>query len=109
LHYASNFVYTQAGTGTKRAIFTPPLVAGGQYEVFIWFPKCWVCGTNVPYQINYAGGSTTILVNQNDRNLAGKWNSLGIFTFEAGSSGTIIITNNASARVMADAVRFVPR
>lgn len=108
LHYGDDFAYASPGGGTKTALFTPNLQAGGLYEVYIWFPRCWVCSTAAPYTIYYAGGSLVITVNQNDRNLAGQWVSLGTFFFEPGT-GSIMLTNASDGRVSADAVRLAPR
>jgi uncharacterized repeat protein (TIGR01451 family) len=110
LHYGSDFVYAQPGTGADRAIFTPDIAASGEYEVFVWWVRCWNnCASNAPYTVNHADGSTTIPMDQGDRDRAGQWNNIGVFTFNAGTSGSIVLTNDTDGRVVADAVRLVPQ
>jgi hypothetical protein len=109
LQYGSNFVYKRAGDGTGRAIFTPGIQVAADYEVYVWWIKCWVCATNAPFTINYAGGSTTIAVNLNDRTKAGQWNSLGVYPFDEGALASIVLTDNADGRLIADAIRLVKK
>jgi|GEM_PF-1223835 len=109
LPYGSDFVYIRKGSGANWAMFTPNVSTPGTYEVFVWWAKCWVCASNAPYTVNHAGGSTTILVNLNDRQKAGQWNSLGVFSFNTGTSGSIVVTDNADGRLVADAIRLLPR
>ena len=109
LHYGSDFAWARSGTGTDRAIFTPNIPTSGDYEVFVWWVRCWTCATNAPYTVNHADGSTTIPVDLSDRDRAGQWNSIGVFTFDAGTSCSIVLTDDADGRVVADAVRLVPQ
>lgn len=105
LLYSTDYFYKRANDG-QTASFAPKIAANGTYEVFTWYPKCKVCGTNVPYTIYYNGGSSTVYVNQNDLTNAGTWVSLG--TFSLTTSGTkVVISDTASGRVQADAVRFL--
>jgi hypothetical protein len=109
LHYSSDFAWSASGTGANRAVFTPDIAATGEYEVFVWWVKCWNnCASNAPYTVNHAGGSITIPMDQGDRDRAGQWNSIGVFTFNAGTSGSVVLTNDTDGRVVADAVRWVP-
>jgi hypothetical protein len=109
LQYGSDFLCSLAGDGANRAIFAPNVPSSASYEVLVWWVKCPACATNAPYTINHAGGSTTVPVDQSDRERAGQWNSLGEYTFVAGTSCNIVLTNDADGRVVADAVRLVPQ
>jgi uncharacterized repeat protein (TIGR01451 family) len=110
LHYGSDFAYAQPGTGADRAIFTPDIAASAEYEVFVWWVMCWSnCASNASYTVNHTGGSTTVREDQGDRDRAGQWNSIGVFTFNAGTSGSIVLTNDTDGRVVADAVRLLPQ
>ena len=61
--------------------------------------------SNVPIDINYAGGSATKTVNQKIN--GGSWQSLGVYTFDAGSTGNVLVrTTGTNGYVVADSVRF---
>jgi hyaluronate lyase len=65
--------------------------------------------SNAPYTIYYDGGSQTVPVDQSTTGLGGgKWNLLGTYTFAAGTSGYIQLSNNANNYVVADAIKLVP-
>jgi len=102
------YAYTSAGNGESRAIYRPTIGHAGYYEVFEWHG--WH-GTgvddeagNAPYTIRYHNGQTTVPVNL--RQNAGRWNSLGTYFFNTGTSGYVEITNQADGVVIADAVKF---
>ncbi len=92
--------------GTKSVRFRPTLPSTGTYEVFAW----WTAGTNrasnVPIDIVSASGTTTVVVNQQ---LTGsQWVSLGTYSFNAGTTGSVLIrTTGTNGYVVADAVRFL--
>ena len=60
--------------------------------------------SNAPYTVNYDGGSQTVPADQQTN--GAQWNLLGTWTFVAGTSGNVQLTNNANGVVIADAVRF---
>jgi hypothetical protein len=105
--YNGGFRSANAGTGSRTAAFTPNITEPGDYEVFIWFFTTTGSATNAPHTINYNGGSTTVLVNRQGPTGGGYWFSLGVFNFAPGTSGSVVLTNNANGVVVADAVRFV--
>jgi len=96
-----------AGAETARSEWVCTDLPGGNYEVLAWWPTlAEALGQNVAYEVHHAGGVTTVRVNQ-DIN-GGQWNSLGVFTFEAGSH-IVQIHNGQSAPgdyIVADAVKF---
>ncbi len=107
-YYESNFVYNVSGTGTDKAIFTPYVSISGNYEVFAWLETDPTGATNCPYTINHADGSSVIRVDLTDSTNNGRWKSLGIYQFIQGTSGTIIVSDDADGiYVVADAVRMV--
>jgi hypothetical protein len=94
------------GKGSKSATFSPTL-ATGNYSVYLWYTANPNRASNVPVDIVYNGGSTTVTVNQQVN--GGQWNLLGTFSFAAGSTGYVRIRNTGtSGYVIADAVRWVP-
>ncbi len=96
------------GRGTKKARFTPELPQAGRYEVRVYYPAQANRATNALAVVHAADGDQVIRVNQ--RQPAGaKGRSLGIFRFEAGSSGYVELRNDgADGYVIADAVMWVP-
>ena len=54
--------------------------------------------------MTHAAGTTKVTFNQHDANLAGKWISLGVFTF--GAAATVEVSGE-NGQACADAVRFV--
>lgn len=102
---------TKSGTQTVR--FTPNLPASGTYEVFAWWPAATNRSPSVPFKVTHASGNLTVNVDQ--RTNGSQWYSLGTYTFSAGTTGNVLITNAytgplpvpSQCYVIADAVRFV--
>jgi hypothetical protein len=95
-----------AGTGADTATFKPNLVAGASYGVYAWWVASPNGATNAPYTIYYDGGSVTVRVDQGkDGN---QWNLLGTYPFVAGTSGSVVLSDDADSYVIADAVGFAP-
>ena len=95
----------------QRVVFTPTLASGGYYEVFGRWTRDTSGGldhaSNAPYEIDHAGGTTTVNVDQNTD--GGAWRSLGTYEFNAGASGGVTINTtgvSAGETVLADSVRF---
>ena len=96
------------GKGPDKWIrYTPDLPEAAHYEV----RQKWSSGdnraTNVMVEIAHADGTNTVLVNMQKN--GGVWNSLGIWRFLAGASGSarILTVGTSNLYVMADAFRFV--
>lgn len=90
------------------AAFRPKIGVSGPYEVFEWHgqPNSGDAATSVTYTITHTGGSANKTVNQ--RNNVGRWNSLGVYLFNAGSNAEVkILSAGASGTVVADAIKFV--
>lgn len=109
---------------TNSARWTPTLPYSGDYEVFAYIPAhdafVWPCTgqyiewdtTDAHYQIHYGGGNTT--VSRNQAPVFNDWISLGTYSFNAGSSGYVVLTDlndeaNFSHFVSFSAMRFVLR
>jgi beta-glucanase (GH16 family) len=105
-YWWQNFAHDQnTGKGTKAARFTPDLFTGGNYEVFAWWPTGG-SAANVPIDIIHASGTTTVTANQNTS--GGSWYSLGTYTFNSGTAGSVTVRNAGTTNyVFADAVRFL--
>ena len=105
--YNTNSRYATVG-GAHKANFTPTLATTGNYDVYAW----WVAGSNrasaARYVVTSATGTSN--VNANQTASGGKWNLLGTYTFNAGSTGKVQLDATAStggAVASADAVRFI--
>jgi PKD repeat protein len=76
----------------------------GTYEVLMWWTYLSTRSTSVRIDINHAGGTSTIFVNQQQN--GGQWNSLGIFEFNSTGSVTITATSSSTISACADAVWY---
>ena len=103
--YVGTDYRTALGTN-QSAQFTPNIVTPGTYEVFANWTDGPNRATNARYEVNHANGTTTILVDQTTG--GGVFQSLGIFSFNAGTAGNITLTTaGTDGYVIADAVRLV--
>lgn len=96
-----------SSTETATATYTPNIPAAGFYPVYTWVLD-GANRTNQLYRITDSdGGVTEIRV---DHRMVGKgWVYLGTYHFDAGTSGSVQISNQSTAGgsvVIADAIRF---
>ena len=108
-YYGSDYLHDgDTGQGSKSVRFTPTLPKAGIYEVDLHWTQNANRATNVPVDVNYNGGSTTVTVNQQQN--GGVWVPLGAYSFLAGTTGSVLIrTTGANGYVIADAVRLIFR
>jgi hypothetical protein len=109
-HYASDLHYVLGDGGSTNlatCTWVPDIPMAGDYEVYAWWYADPNRAKDSPYTINYSGGSHTVDVNQEEN--GSQWNLLGTYNFDAGTSGSIVLTNNAEPGeyVIADAVKLV--
>ena len=93
------------GAAPNSASWTLNVPSSGQYKVYARWTQHPNRATNAPYTIVHAGGSTTVLANQEAG--GGTWFLLGTFGFDAGSA-TVTLTDQANDTVIADAVMLAP-
>ncbi|MFA5119231.1 MAG: fibronectin type III domain-containing protein [Candidatus Omnitrophota bacterium] len=95
------------GKGSKSVTFAPNLPVSGQYQVAIRYTADPNRATAVPVDITSTVGTSTININQRINN--NLWVSLGTYTFNAGTGGSvqILTTGTTDGFVAADAVSFV--
>lgn len=97
---------TDLNTGGGKSVKYTPMLSAGTYQVFLRWTSGANRGNNIPVDVNHAGGTTTVTVNQ--RTNGGVWYPLGTFQFAAGDSGNVTLRNDGSnGFVIADAVQFV--
>ncbi len=106
--FGTDYRYKSPGTGSSYFQFTPNLPVAGTYEVYTWYTQGTNRATNASHVISHSAGSTTVFVNQQSG--GGSWRSLGQYTFNAGTTGNVRITDatgGTNLLVMADGIRFV--
>lgn len=101
-YYGTGSVWSRDGT-TFTWKFTPTQT--GTYDVAMWWTTTTSRSSSIPVTIQYAGGSKVVTIDQLKN--AGKWNSLGGFSFAAGTTYTVTITSQPGpTSTCADAVKF---
>ncbi len=104
--YGADYQYATAGGAAASFEWRPNLPFAGVWQVAVWYPAGSNRSNNAPYTIGHMGGTSTVRVNQQTN--GGKWNILGLYEFDAGTAGSVTLTDDANPTlVMADAVRFV--
>ena len=104
-YYGANYLH-DGNTGSGKSVRYTPNLAAGDYEVFVRWTANINRADNVPVDVVHAGGTSNFSINQELNN--GVWVSLGTFTFNSGTGGSVLISNTgANGYVIADAVRFV--
>jgi hypothetical protein len=120
--YAGHTYWTYATNGSEGVasenwgLWRPNLPQTGQYKVLVHIPQgCAIAAppyatTNARYEIRSADGTTTKIV---DQNTAQEWIELGTFQFNAGTGGSVKLTDltsepfSARKVVFFDAVQWV--
>ncbi len=101
-YYGTGSIWARDGA-TFTWKFTPSQT--GTYDVSMWWTTAASRSSSIPVTIQYSGGSKVVTINQLQN--AGKWNSLGKYTFTAGTTYTVVITAQAApTSTCADAVKF---
>ncbi|MCI0448300.1 MAG: M14-type cytosolic carboxypeptidase [Chlorobi bacterium] len=105
-YWSVNYIHDgNTGQGTKSVRYSPFVQNTGYYEVFLRWTSETNRALNVPVKITFEGGIKDTVVNQ--RAQGGEWVALGIFRFNAGSSGNILVSNTGTnGFVIADAIRL---
>lgn len=86
--------------------WVPEVPVSGSYKAYAWWTFHPNRSSTVPYRIRHAGSTAEVTVDQHAPALAGQWNLLGIFNFDAGSSNYIEVSSE-NGQASADAVRLV--
>ncbi|MDZ7374286.1 MAG: hypothetical protein ONB23_09995 [candidate division KSB1 bacterium] len=103
----SSCYYAPPSNGTSWARWIPQINISGSYEVFEWHPSSPELAKDARYTIKWGKKETHLTVNQTTN--GGKWNSLGVFWFQAGEENYVEVRSVPSGTVVADAVKFVYR
>jgi RHS repeat-associated protein len=96
------------GTGTGTFTWTLNIPTDGNYTVYVKYPVISGASTSAAYKVNYNGGSATVNVNQTANTGQNGWVKLGKYAFtQAGTGQKVTLTQNSTAKVVADAVSVV--
>jgi len=101
---------TSAGSGEATATYRVRVGISARYKLYEWHghhgdsPGDFQEGTNVPYEIKHAAGTTQLTIDQSQK--YGQWNLLGMFEFMKDADQYIRISNNANGYVLADAFKL---
>lgn len=103
--FGSNYL-TDGNTDGKSVTYSATIPPGGtgSYSVYARWVNSASNNTWVPYTVTHAGGNS--VVNKNQTWGGGAWQLLGTYTFNAGATATVKISNSGPGTVVADAVRF---
>ncbi|GAA3710162.1 hypothetical protein GCM10022224_089580 [Nonomuraea antimicrobica] len=106
---ATGFVgydYATAPAGTGQSAFTWNLTtpSDGAYKVQVRYPS-GATATNATYKVKHKDGEATVTLDQT--NNPGTWVELGSYTFTAGTTHSVTLTDDANGTVAADAVKLV--
>lgn len=96
--------------GRQRARYTPDLPKAGRYQVLVSYSANNNRSDAVPVKILHADGETVVKVNQKKGpDSAHNFHSVGTFTFPAGKSTYVEISNEGTKGfVIVDAVQWLP-
>ncbi len=96
--------------GKKKATFATTIIEGGAYDIRVAYTASSNRATRVPVVVEHASGSETVFVNQQvSPDVDGIFQSLGQFSFDAGSEAIVTIdTAGTIGVVIADAVQLIP-
>lgn len=86
-------------------VHTHGLTSAGMYEIFQAHTVSGSRAQAVPVTINHAGGSTVVMVDQQQAGTAG-FVSLGAFALAPGVSTVVVANNGTSGKVIFDAIAF---
>ncbi|HBC76393.1 MAG TPA: hypothetical protein DC017_16400 [Candidatus Wallbacteria bacterium] len=100
-HYTSSHG-SYRRTGKEKAIYKPNITQAGDYKVEVNYRASGNRSTKVTYQVDCASGSKTKTFSQRN---SGPVN-LGVFTFAAGTGGTVSLVGDGGASASVDYARF---
>jgi hypothetical protein len=107
----ASYLHDEAkGKGEKSITYTPDLPAAGIYEVRISYTPGTNRSPDALVSVRYADGEQDLRIDQRGAPpIDGMFHALGRFKFEAGTSGSVTISNqDTQGHVIADAVQFIP-
>jgi len=105
-YQGSNYQYHAAGTGANTATWSSTVGTAGDYTVYGRWTSHPNRATDATYTVSYDGGTEAFTVNQELN--GGEWMPLATYNLEAGTTLTVMLTDQANGYVIADAVMVAP-
>ena len=91
-----------------RLRYQPVIPRTGRYQLCLGFRPSKLSATNTPVLVRHAGGTTKLTVDERKETTPFNFTPVGEFTFKAGDSGFVEITNGGTdGRVISDGIRLV--
>jgi len=103
--YGGDFQENTTLSNGDTATWTPDITEAGDYRVYARWTGGMDRATNAPYTINYDGGSEQVTIDQQAN--GNRWILLGTYRFATGTSGSVVLTDNANGVVIADAIMWL--
>ncbi|MFC4546942.1 DNRLRE domain-containing protein, partial [Paenactinomyces guangxiensis] len=103
--YKGSYHISDKGDGTDTFTWVPHLTESGTYQFNVHYPGGSGRATNAPFTVYHANGSTKVEVDQSAS--GSHWVTKGYYTFNAGDSHKIVLSDLADGSVVADAVQLV--
>lgn len=76
------------------------------YRLYVRYTSAATNSTTATYTVTHAGGTATVVLNQQAD--GGQWRPLGTYTFTTGAGHNVKLAAQANGVVIADAVKLVP-
>ncbi|MGW7483467.1 DNRLRE domain-containing protein [Nonomuraea muscovyensis] len=99
-----DYAVAPAGTGAGSFTWNLTTPSAGSYKLYAQYPA-GATATNAKYTITHDGGTADVTIDQTKN--PGTWVELGAYTFTAGNTGSVKLTDDANGTVVADAVKLV--
>ena len=104
-YYGDDYLYAYKGNGSLTATWTYQVASSGGYQIYAQWSAYSNRAPDAPYRI-YNNGSLLATVRADQRTNGGQFNLLGSFVLNTGTVD-IVLSNDASELVVADAVQIV--
>lgn len=109
--YETNFRWKQPGDGAQPAVWTTALPVTGDYDVAYYFVpsqfgRRFGLSLAESFSLSVVHGGVTDTLAMKGETLKGGWNLLGRFHFTKGEEARVELSDQASGRLYADAVRW---
>jgi hypothetical protein len=103
-YFGPNYAYHLAGAGPDTFTWTPTVTSTATYKVYARWTQDPSRAPNATYNIFHDGGTTPVSVDQ--RANGGTWVQLGGTFSLDGTNDKVVLSQNPSGIVVADAIRF---